>query len=50
MNNTIIKEILISGNKGDTGDASIDTTAPINALFYFDENVDAPTGYEDFQE
>lgn len=50
MNKTIIKEILIRGSKGETGDTVNDTTAPINAIFYYDETLDTPTGYEDYEE
>lgn len=50
MLNIIVKTILIRGDKGDTGSTGGDTTAPRNALFYFDETTDAPEGYEDYEE
>ena len=49
MNNTIIKNILLSGVKGDDGDAATtDTTVPIDGMIVFDGQT-IPAGYEEVQ-
>ena len=43
---TYKKTILLKGSKGDTGENENDTTAPIGAMFYIDDDAEIPEGYE----
>lgn len=46
MNKTIIKKIILKGEKGDAGGAGSDTTVPFNGVIAFDGD-EIPEGYEE---